>query len=406
MSHLDLIADPSNSLSDELTRWLDVADQISAILREDVVARDRANELPHAQVTLLRAHGLLDLIVPSAYGGKNVTWHTALQVVRRIARTDAPIAQILGYHYAWLRIIEVISSDVGKQALRDTVAHGWLWAGSGTSRKGLAQLLPQPGGRYLAHADAGFATGAPVADRLFVRGVDTETSRFIVAIVDPRSPQVTIKDDWDVLGQRQSASRSVVLDGLPLDPSQLLGVFGPITEPTPPAASLGVLFFQLLFTYLHLGIAEGALIEAADYTRTQAKPWVHSGLEDVTQDPFVLNAYGQHLARLQSVSAIAEQADSAVSWAVANKTQITVEQRTQVAEIVASAKVVSIEFGLDATNGLFDLTGARATATPFGLDRFWRNLRTMSLHDPYAYKLNELGRFFLNGEAPVPSGYR
>lgn len=406
MSHLDLIADPSASLSDELAHWLGIADRISATLREDVVARDRANELPHAQVALLRAHGLLDLIVPSAHGGKNVAWHTALQVVRRIARTDASIAQILGYHYAWLRIIDVIASDVAIQALRDTVTRGWLWAGSGTSRNGLAQLVPQPGGRYLAHAVAGFATGAPVADRLFVRGVDTETNRFIVAIVDPKSPQVKIHDDWDVLGQRQSASRSVVLDAVPLDASQFLGVFGPITEATPPAASLGVLVFQLLFTYLHLGIAEGALIEAADYTRTQAKPWVHSGIEDARQDPFVLNAYGQHVARLQSVSALAERADGAVSWAIATRSQITVEQRTQVAEIVASAKVVSIQFGLDATSGLFDLTGARATATQFGLDRFWRNLRTMSLHDPYAYKLNELGRFFLNGEAPVPSGYR
>ena len=106
------------------------------------------------------------------------------------------------------------------------------------------------------------------------------------------------------------------------------------------------------------------------------------------------------------MSALAERADAAVTWAVANRAALTVDARTQVAEIVASAKVVSIQFGLEITGGLFDLTGARATTASVGLDRFWRNLRTMSLHDPLAYKLNELGRFFLNGEAPVPSGYR
>lgn len=406
MPHLDLIPDPSVVLSEALKQWLAVADKVSVLLRGDIVPRDRANELPRAQVALLREHGLLDLSVPARFGGKGVGWNTALQVVRRIARTDAPIAQLLGYHYAWLRIIEVIDSKVAQQALRDTVAHAWLWAGSGTSRTSLAQFSPEPGGGYVANADAGFATGAPVADRLLVRGADTETQQFVVAIVEAKSPRVKITDDWDVLGQRQSASRSVRLDALPVAASQLLGVFGPVTEPPPPALSLGVLFFQLLFAHLHLGIAEGGLLEAAAYTRTRAKPWVHSGLEQTTQDPFVQNGYGQHLARLQSVSALAERADAALSWAVANRAELTGAERTQVAEIVASAKVVSIQFGLEVTGGLFDLTGARSTAASFGLDRFWRNLRTMSLHDPLAYKLNELGRFFLNGDSPVPSGYR
>jgi alkylation response protein AidB-like acyl-CoA dehydrogenase len=49
--------------------------------------------------------------------------------------------------------------------------------------------------------------------------------------------------------------------------------------------------------------------------------------------------------------------------------------------------------------------GARSTARKLGFDRFWRNLRTHTLHDPVDYKLRELGAWALNGELPTPSFY-
>jgi alkylation response protein AidB-like acyl-CoA dehydrogenase len=49
------------------------------------------------------------------------------------------------------------------------------------------------------------------------------------------------------------------------------------------------------------------------------------------------------------------------------------------------------------TSRIFDLMGARATSARFGFDRFWRNIRTHTLHDPVAYKAREVGNFALNG---------
>lgn len=42
----------------------------------------------------------------------------------------------------------------------------------------------------------------------------------------------------------------------------------------------------------------------------------------------------------------------------------------------------------------------RASANAVGLDRFWSNVRTHSLHDPVAYKQREVGDHFLNGTHP------
>ena len=135
----------------------------------------------------------------------------------------------------------------------------------------------------------------------------------------------------------------------------------------------------------------------------------HGGCLGGTQESFILADYGTHVAELQAVPALVERAERALAplyTQAANGHDITAEERGQVAEIIAAAKVRAIHAGLAATSGLFDLAGARSTATAHGLDRFWRNLRTLSLHDPVAYKQHELGQCFVNGQLPTPSGYR
>ena len=39
------------------------------------------------------------------------------------------------------------------------------------------------------------------------------------------------------------------------------------------------------------------------------------------------------------------------------------------------------------------------------LDRYWRNVRVHTLHDPVDYKLRDLGGHALWGEWPTPSFY-
>ncbi|KAF2190417.1 hypothetical protein K469DRAFT_559793, partial [Zopfia rhizophila CBS 207.26] len=55
------------------------------------------------------------------------------------------------------------------------------------------------------------------------------------------------------------------------------------------------------------------------------------------------------------------------------------------------------------TAGVFEVTGAKATSLKVGLDRFWRDIRTHTLHDPIACKNWELSRFHPLGEVPEPT---
>ncbi|MBN3870224.1 acyl-CoA dehydrogenase family protein [Nostoc sp. JL33] len=59
----------------------------------------------------------------------------------------------------------------------------------------------------------------------------------------------------------------------------------------------------------------------------------------------------------------------------------------------------------DITNRIFEVMGARATSAKYGFDRYWRNLRTFTLHDPVDYKVRDIGNWALNDKLPKPDFY-
>ena len=70
-----------------------------------------------------------------------------------------------------------------------------------------------------------------------------------------------------------------------------------------------------------------------------------------------------------------------------------------------SVKVACVQAALEVTSGIFDLTGARSTSSKYRFDRFWRNARTLTLHDPVSYKAREVGAYYLTGERAPLTGY-
>jgi alkylation response protein AidB-like acyl-CoA dehydrogenase len=76
-----------------------------------------------------------------------------------------------------------------------------------------------------------------------------------------------------------------------------------------------------------------------------------------------------------------------------------------VAIAVNEAKVLAHRAAIEVSSQFFELTGARATSQKLGLDRFWRNARVHTLHDPIDYKYRDIGRYLLDGQFPEPTSY-
>lgn len=396
----------ANPLTDgSQSPWLDVAEKVGAILRETIVEEESVGRAPHDAVALLREHELLSLAIPTELGGGGASWSTAAEVCRVLARTDAGIAHALGWHYTWVWFVTLYDTAPGREIIRETASGQLFWASIGSAFGGSGSIRAD-GDAYLVEANRGFATGAPLADVLFAQTVSTDDGRLYLSAVATALDGVTVADDWDAVGQRLSASTGITLSDVRIGADRVVAILPPPGTQPDALQSLMIPAFQLLFGFLNLGITEGALLEARDYVLANGRPWVHSGVDRSSEDPYIATLFGEHAARAAGVGAQVRAADRLLAALFDGTVPITPESRGQTAEIIAAAKVVSHRVGLDATTAIFDATGARSSARRFGLDRFWRNIRTLSLHDPIAYKLAELGDYILNGRLPEPSVYR
>jgi alkylation response protein AidB-like acyl-CoA dehydrogenase len=223
-----------------------------------------------------------------------------------------------------------------------------------------------------------------------------------VAVIPADRPGVTARDDWDNMGQRQTDSGSVAFDGVRVRETEILSEPGPLGS---TFASLRPLIAQLSLCNVYLGIAEGALEEARAVTRERGRAWFASGVARIEDDPYVLATLGDLWAGLEAARHVVDAAASELDRAWERGDDLRHDERGRVAVTVAAAKITATGAGLAVTNRMFEVAGARATSARLALDRFWRNLRTHTLHDPVDYKRRDAGRWYLTGDWPTPSFY-
>lgn len=378
--------------------WVALAQGVADALQPDAAARDHAGLSPRRELELLRASGLLALLNPAAHGGGGGSYTDALRATRVIGRADASIAQLLAYHYLHLtNALWRAAPEQAERLSRASVAEKWFWGGASNPRDPESRLTPVEGA-YRLDGRKTFASNAALADRITLRAELGDG--FAVLVVPGDRDGVTHGNDWDAFGQRLSESGTITFAGVRVEPDEVLG--DPAAPPA-PRTSLVVPFHQLLIVNFYLGTAEGALAEANRYIRTVSRPWQASGVETASEDPYILEHYGNLDVELRASLALADVAAARFEEAVAQGDAITPEGRNLAAAAIYAAKVHSSRTALEVTSRIFELMGARATASRHGYDRFWRNIRTHTLHDPLVYKSREVGNYALNGRiTPTP----
>ncbi|MBM7368918.1 acyl-CoA dehydrogenase family protein [Gordonia hydrophobica] len=380
------------------------ADIVAAQLRATAAERDRANKAPLAEVALLREADLLQVGEPVAYGGSGLDYAQSQQITRRIARGDTSIAHLLGYHYAQQRIPHLFGTpEQADQLSRRNAEFRPFWGGVQNPRGAAGLTLTRDGAGFRLNGARTFASGASISDQLSVTAALDGDLVFLS--IPTRRDGFTPQGDWDNIGQRLTDSGGVVFDNTPVERSEVLGD-DPLTGRIPSAyQTLVTPHWQLAFVNFYIGTAEGALEEALDWTRLNASPWETSGLDQATDDPYILELVGQLRSEISAAALLADRAGDALQHALNIGPELTAHQRAEAAIAIAEAKYVTTKVSLEVTSRLFEIQGARATTSAYGFDRHWRNLRTHTVHDPVAYKAREVGDWTLNRRAPQFSLY-
>ncbi len=371
-----------------------------AALHASAAQRDREGGHAAREKQWIADAGLLRLAVPREFGGTGASWAEIYDTIRQLARVDSALAHLLGF-----TCLQVVSIDVWgnprqrERYLRDTVEHRWWWGNAVNPLDTRLVATASADGGYVLDGQKGFCSGTRGSQMMTVSAHDPATGKPVFAVVPTTRDGITVHDDWDPIGQRQTDSGSVSFARVHVARDEVL------VRPDTPYASLRTLISQQVLINLFVGIAQGALEEARVYVNEHGRPWINADVAKATDDPYLIQRFGEMRVQTVSAEALALRAANALDDAWQRGLSLDAETRAQVALATSEAKIVAHRAALDAGEKLFDACGARATHAALALDRFWRNARVHTLHDPLDYRVRDVGRYALCGTLPEVSLY-
>jgi alkylation response protein AidB-like acyl-CoA dehydrogenase len=371
--------------------------------RRDAAERDRAAGTPKRERDLIRASGLLKLMIPREFGGVGATWPELLRIVREIAAADASLAHLFAYHHLGLVTPHLIGTPEQRARWYTETAQGNLfWGNSLNPLDPRTALTRVDEASFVLNGEKSFCTGTQDSDLVLVSATLQGDSRLQVAVLPTRREGIIVHDDWENMGQRQTDSGSTSFRDVLVHRDELLG---------PPGAGGSVFatlrpcVTQSILSNIYLGIAQGALAEARGYTLDLQRPFAGSTAARPADDPYIIERYGEMSIQIMASAGLLDAGAVALERAWQCQEALTPEGRGECAVAVAAAKSAAGRCALDVTSRAFEVMGARATSDRLRFDRFWRNARTLTLHDPLDYKVREVGDYVLTGRFPTPSFY-
>ncbi|MDM0059069.1 acyl-CoA dehydrogenase family protein [Variovorax fucosicus] len=380
---------------------------VFARIREGAVERDLKRRLPHEEIGWLREAGFPRVRLPRELGGQGATLTELFALLVELGAADTNVVNALRAHLGFVEDVLNSREKAWRARWLDKLAQGDL-IGSGASEAGDAKvgsfstrLLRGPQGLRL-NGQKFYTTGSLFADWINVVADDDEGE--VVYLQVPRSaPGVEVVDDWNGFGQSLTASGTAHFADVAVEPEWLNPAAARFAYATP--------FFQLVHLASLTGIGRALADDLAQRVRQRDRAYSHGNAARVADDPQILQVVGRARAAAYGAGAIAQLTSASLQRSLeANTRDDASDEERQRAALEAHVEVdqaVSLitRLVLDASTELFDALGASATLRPAGLDRYWRNARTISSHNPRVYRERQVGAFAVSGTTP-PTFYR
>lgn len=404
-----LVPAPAGLTGPECEVLVALEEVLERTIKPQVRDIDATGRYPLAAMQSLKPTGLYKAAVPTLLGGLGFGHRFSLEAQLRIARVDSSIAQLFKVHDELLREIFAYCPAFQRQRLARLVMEegaviGLAVAEAGRTAESPLRTLATPDGAggFVCDGTKIYTTGAAGADHIATWGIDPTRASAANPILGmqllliPRNTAgVTIVRDWDVLGQRATDSGTIRFDQVRCPPEWVASL------PGKAPLHYASLRYQAGFAALLTGIGFGALEAAAEFVRSKSRPWPAAGVDAASDDRLLQRSVGEMAADLVaaywSVMATAPLLDAY---------EIEQGDRGALAMPISVAKSVAHRATLQACSEIHGLMGTRSVSRQYDFDRWWRNARTLSLHDPVDYKHLELGRHLLAGHDPAPGVYQ
>ncbi|PWR25001.1 SfnB family sulfur acquisition oxidoreductase [Zavarzinia aquatilis] len=373
-----------------------VAHKVAAEIVKGASERDLNRSLPLAELDLYSQSGLWGINVPKRFGGAEVSYKTLVKVIEIISAADPSIGQITQNHLGIVAAIRTVSDEAQQAQLFGEVLKGVRFGNAfsefGSKRAAdFETSFVDAGDHVVVTGKKFYSSGAILAHLVPIVATDDQGRAWYV-IADRDAEGLTVINDWSAFGQRTTFSGTVIIDNVKVPKSHVVPGYKGYEKPSADGA-----IFQIIQVAVDTGIAKAALDDTIAFVKSKSRPWIDSGLDKASDDPYTIQAVGRLSIRLHAAQALLYQAAEAIDDALIDA---TAEKVAWAQVVTAEAKVLSTEIAIEATNVLFELAGTRSTLAEHNLDRHWRNARTHTLHDPVRWKYAIVGNYVLNDVKP------
>jgi alkylation response protein AidB-like acyl-CoA dehydrogenase len=382
-------------------RYDDLAASFRPIFRriqDGAIQRERDRLLPFEQIQWLKDAGFGAVRAPKKFGGRGATLRELFALLAELAEADSNLTQALRVHFAYVE--DVLNSQDQARRKRwfgrfaDGAIVGGAWTEIGEAKMAsFSTRVSAKSGRLTLTGAKYYTTGSLYADWIDVGAVN-DADETVSAVVAANAPGVEIVDDWDGFGQKLTASGAATFTDVPVEPEHVAS--------SEQRFGYSAAFVQQVHHATLVGIARAASADAARAVVERRRNYSHAAASRSSADPQVLQVVGRVHSLTYAASAVMLKAAEALERSFEHRAQADLRETANIAaEIeIAQAQTTISSLVLEATSSLFDALGASATSVSKSLDRYWRNARTITSHNPRIYKDRIVGDFVVNGTPP------
>lgn len=385
-------------------------DDLLASIASGAKDRDLNDENPFDQVAALKRAGFGTLRLPESLGGSGFTVPQLFSAVIDVAKADPIVAHIFRTHFWFTEERLRNAEDPVSAHWLGKIAEGKIFGNAFSEKGSLAvgslvfntRLLADEAnpGAFRLTGEKYYSTGTLFSDYLTVTATTDHDSVANVLVPADREG-VRLVDDWDGFGQRRTGTGTTTFTDVTVAADEILSDTPYDAEPVPTVQYASL---QLFIHAVVAGILANVVDDGVALLRSRERNFSHAVTERPTDDPLLQRqlgvlastAYVARAAVLDAAAAIGAATDSAVDGVP--DLRLAAEAQLKVAKV----KVHLDDVAPEAATRLLELGGASAASRQRNLDRHWRNIRTITLHNPVAYKARVIGQNLLHG-TPVPS---
>lgn len=411
-THETLSVDPVRAATTPAVRpgtpeWAALLERIA----QGAAERERDRVPPIDLIALVKEAGVGRLRLPVEWGGAGLSLPELFAALIDLAAADSAVPHILRAHFWFVeQHLQAIDDPQFRRRLVEIAGADKL-VGNGFSEQNKKAVglnfdteFTHDGDGYRLNGTKYYSTGSIYSDYTQIWAAAPD-GHIAAAVLPVDREGVSILDDWDGFGQRLTGTGTTVLTDVRIEADEYFDLGGPDDAPVPGYQGA---FLQLTLQAYSAGVLRAVRDDALALVRRRVRNYSHAGQPGTpTEDAQVLQVIGEIAADAFAAEAIVIQAAEAIQTAADSVVDgVPSAAAAQDAQLAAAQAKVAIDRFASATAArLFDVGGTSATQAAWNLDRHWRNVRTISTHNPTFLKATAIGANLLSGTAFPANAY-